>query len=77
VLLPNTTEATARDVAEKLRVALQSSDLEPTTVGVLSLSIGLAEGSALVEPLLHRADAAMYEAKRSGKGRVVVAPPSA
>ncbi len=71
VLLPNTDEATAREVADKLCRASQSNGTG------MSLSIGLAEGIEAVESLLHRADVAMYEAKRSGKGRVVVAPPAA
>ncbi len=72
VLLPNTGEATAREVAEKLQAALQVP-ADGAGDG-LSLSIGLAEGMMPLEPLLHRADAAMYEAKRDGKGRIVVAP---
>jgi diguanylate cyclase (GGDEF)-like protein len=76
VLLPNTTETTAREVADKLCVALQAHEADPFDIGAISLSVGLAEGIEAVEPLLHRADAAMYDAKRSGKGRVVVAPPA-
>ncbi len=67
---------TAREVADKLCVALQAHEADPFDIGAISLSVGLAEGIEAVEPLLHRADAAMYDAKRSGKGRVVVAPPA-
>lgn len=42
----------------------------------LSFSIGIASSRAgdTVETLIQRADEALYEAKRAGKGRVVVAP---
>jgi GGDEF domain-containing protein len=38
--------------------------------GALDVSIGLAGSCGDVEALLGRADAAMYAAKRAGKGRL-------
>ena len=66
----------AMDVAVRILAAFA----RPTSVGrhtvELGVSIGLADlgpGATTVSPdvLLQRADAAMYRAKRSGKGRVV------
>ncbi|MEQ1515283.1 MAG: GGDEF domain-containing protein [Usitatibacteraceae bacterium] len=73
VLLHNTTEATAREVAEKLQAELDQLADEMPMIGAISLSIGLAEGISPLQPLLHRADAAMYEAKRKGKRRIEAA----
>jgi diguanylate cyclase (GGDEF)-like protein len=72
----------ALNVALKILAALA----QPTTVGRhvvdLGVSIGIAEldpGAPSVTPvlLLQRADAAMYEAKRGGKGRVATWTPDA
>ena len=64
--------------AEKLLQA--AAELAPFSAGPdkpLSFSIGLAlwtPGPEKLDQLLARADAAMYEAKRGGKGRYAVAP---
>lgn len=64
--------ATARDMADRLVKALDSPVLvqgEPVCLGV---SVGLATGPARsVDDLLHRADVALYRAKRRGGGRVI------
>ncbi len=70
VLLPETDLAGARLVAERLRAAVAALTTLPTPVTV---SVGLAvrgDGDS-PETLLARADAACYEAKRSGRDRVV------
>ncbi len=73
VIMPDTDLQTARDVAERLRVAVADMRLsEPCTVG-LTVSIGVAaqmasdhDGAAL----LARADAALYSAKRAGRNSI-------
>jgi diguanylate cyclase (GGDEF)-like protein len=70
ILLPETDLAGARLVAERLRAAVAGLATLPTPVTV---SVGLAvrgDGDT-PEALLARADAACYEAKRSGRDRVV------
>jgi diguanylate cyclase (GGDEF)-like protein len=66
-LLPDTELAEAERVLERLTRALHDAELLP-----IRFSAGLVAGRARttdVEALIHRADALMYDAKRSGKGR--------
>jgi diguanylate cyclase (GGDEF)-like protein len=70
--------AFCRDLAERIRIAVESRALayQPPLPG-LSLSIGIAQADAdsgyAADALFARADAALYEAKRKGRNRVVVA----
>ena len=77
VLLPNTSTDAAREVADKIGKAVNAAAATDTPHSQFSLSIGLAIGTLPVETMLHHADAAMYQAKHSGKNQVVVAPPLA
>ena len=76
LLLPETRLHEALEIAERLRLAA----LEPIHVNGLelcvSISVGVAEAQEDVSlsHLLQRADAALYQAKRSGRNRVVTLP---
>jgi diguanylate cyclase (GGDEF)-like protein len=86
-LLPNTSQAGAVEVAESIRqsvATLQLPHAHSDVDSVVTLSLGVAtfdpntighrEAEALVEDslqLVKRADAALYQAKRAGKNRVV------
>lgn len=73
--LTNTDEAGAYIVAERVRVALQAFVIEhegqriPVTA---SLGVASYEAEEKFDPLIDRADRAMYEAKAHGRNRVVV-----
>jgi len=72
VILVDTDAAAGRRIAERIRrrIALDRHD----GAGRLSISIGMATyptDAASAEAVLERADAAMYEAKRLGRDRVV------
>lgn len=77
VILPNTRAAEGEIVAEKLRSAVAA--LFIPEVGGITVSIGLS-GSDLEDTaettVLHRADAALYSAKRNGRNRVETLPAS-
>jgi two-component system cell cycle response regulator len=79
VVMPDTDFDFAMTVAERLRKGVEEKAFEisrdPGKLGV-TISIGIAssekEGDT-AEALLHRADQALYRAKREGRNRVVVA----
>ncbi len=76
VVLPGTASSAAREVAVQLREAVRRTPLQGLGLAV-TVSIGLAqlqtgEGA---RQLLQRADAMLYEAKRSGRDCVRVADP--
>ena len=71
---------TAAERAERLRIDAPNVLTEMTglEIPVLTLSMGIATRRAKsgedIEALMRRADAAMYEVKRSGRGHWRVAP---
>ncbi len=77
VLLPETTGESAKSFAERLCTFVK--ECSPTFDGVrplLTVSVGVATASAGtsgIEALMKLADQALYEAKRLGRDRVVVA----
>ena len=76
-LLPETTLDGAREVAEKLRMALREPyDLGKGTTATVGASVGLAvfpQHGTDAEDLQRAADAALYHSKREGKNRISVA----
>lgn len=77
IVLPRTDEEGARLVAERVREAIAAEAFAVGEVGVeltKTASLGVA-AAAEVEPdeLIGRADRALYEAKATGRNRVVVA----
>jgi len=77
VLMPETEGSGAADVADRVRDRLAEEKL---TGGTVTLSFGVAEFPAhgdIGETLIAIADAALYQAKREGRNRVVVAPGAA
>ncbi|HEY9050755.1 MAG TPA: diguanylate cyclase [Gammaproteobacteria bacterium] len=78
VLLPNTSEKKAMQVAERIRKAIEQLCIEHQTSDAspcVTLSMGLAtleEGSTLDEQeLIEQADKALYHAKENGRNRIV------
>jgi diguanylate cyclase (GGDEF)-like protein len=75
VLLVETTQHGAIEVAERLRLAIKS--LELTSATQITASFGVAEcpiDAQTAADILKAADVALYEAKRAGRDRVVGTP---
>lgn len=76
VLLPDTGPGETATVMNRIRHALAASPLQEAGETIrITFSCGVAERTALeaLEPLLERADTALYRAKRSGKDRCIQA----
>ena len=74
LLMPGTTAEEAVARCERLRrqvAALSFDDVVPGLRVTTSTGVAVAGPGGTCEDLLHRADALLYEAKRSGKDRVV------
>lgn len=73
VILPNCNVSEAVSIADRLRICIGAAEIK---VGESSLpvraSIGVAAvtGSKEIDPLIRAADAALYQAKHSGRNRV-------
>ncbi len=76
VLLPDNGAQPARVVAERIRQTIADHDIETGTGPIrVTISLGIAElGPAedTLSALIHRADQAMYAAKRAGRNQTVV-----
>jgi diguanylate cyclase (GGDEF)-like protein len=76
VILPSTTTAVGRRLAERFLEVVRELEMPDPQTGVkLTVSIGVAETRPgdQAESWLARADAALYEAKARGRNRVVIA----
>jgi diguanylate cyclase (GGDEF)-like protein len=76
VLLPGVGGDRAKEIAERLRVAVQEMDSSGVPI-TISVGVSAASGDAVEFDLLFKAaDMALYEAKRAGRNRVVASLPS-
>jgi two-component system, cell cycle response regulator len=78
IILPETDEASAMVMAERLRAAIESAEIECDTCGAIKLTISIgcaSRRSRLISTggLVNAADSALYEAKTAGRNRVVSA----
>jgi diguanylate cyclase (GGDEF)-like protein len=79
LILRSTEVEEAQAVAERVRAAVQAAAIPHAdgVDGVVTMSAGVAAGPDDTDRLLARADGALYDAKRGGRNRTVVAADSA
>jgi len=75
ILLPNTSLEGALTITEKIRKAVQAHTISIETNRELNFTISIGVSSVMshdinIEPAIHRADIALYEAKHSGRNIV-------
>jgi two-component system chemotaxis response regulator CheY len=76
-LLPKTSLADARTIAERFRAGIEAAGLQMPDGGTVKITVSLgvsstATGSFDIEALIHQADKALYQAKNSGRNRVML-----
>lgn len=76
IILPDADAEISASIAERVRAAIETTDvkMDETKVGNVTISLGFAVLSGETdtpETLLKRADAALYEAKETGRNRVI------
>jgi len=74
LLLPRITAADAAKLAEDLRQRIEAAPLLDGQRVTVSIGVAAQRAGRDATAWLHAADEALYEAKRSGRNRVVVAP---
>jgi diguanylate cyclase (GGDEF)-like protein len=75
-VLPGVTKDDAMQIAENIRLATETLSIQHDSNNIaFTASIGVAavKGEATIEPALDRADAALYNAKTSGRNRIKAA----
>jgi len=77
LLLPRITRVAAQSVAEELRERLAQAELMPGRSVTVSIGISALAPGQSVDTWTQAADAALYEARRAGRNRVVVAAAAA
>jgi two-component system, cell cycle response regulator len=76
VVVPDTPKTGAAVLAERLRHAVAAGGRDGGDLPAVTVSIGMATtdlGAASASDLMRRADEALYEAKKAGRDRVVLA----
>ncbi|MHA7879030.1 MAG: GGDEF domain-containing protein [Saccharospirillum sp.] len=82
ILMPGTSLATARAVGERIRQTVEGQALPHpmSPLGLITVSIGVAhirnQDPDNINRVVHRADEALYVAKKAGRNQVHVAPPT-
>ena len=71
IVLRHVGEEVIERIAEDLRLALASEEIEPAGSVTASFGVSLVKPTDTVETLLQRVDQAMYAAKTSGRNRVM------
>lgn len=77
ILLSNAPGEIAFNVAERIRLAIESAGIPNPGIGpagTLTASIGVATGNTAIDLLLAAADTALYSAKRAGRNQVKGTP---
>ena len=74
ILLPNTTLIQAHVVAEKIRYNIEQASIIPQKTITISLGIAEHHQESNPDPLIQRADAALYHAKERGRNQVADSP---
>ena len=73
IFLPNTDQEGAIKIAEKIRISIESNEVEsPDGSFHITASLGIATGTIELIQLIRMADMAMYQAKAKGRNQIIL-----